>query len=134
AYAGIGFAIPVDLVNQVVPQLMRNRRVERPTLPVKVADDAIARRRLGIRSGVLILDVTMPEAARVLQPTRRDRSGRIILVDFIEELRLRRWARENFVPADLRQATWHPVILEEMTRKERDIRSSDAGRLLVTQA
>ena len=45
-----------------------------------------------------------------------------------------RWARENFVPADLRQATWHPVILEEMTRKERDIRSSDAGRLLVTQA
>ena len=55
-------------------------------------------------------------------------------LDFIEELRLRRWARENFVPADLRQATWHPVILEEMTRKERDIRSSDAGRLLVTQA
>ena len=55
-------------------------------------------------------------------------------LDFIEELRLRRWARENFVPAELRQATWHPVILEEMTRKDRDAHLSDAGRVLATQA
>jgi S1-C subfamily serine protease len=82
AYAGIGFAIPVDLVNQVVPQLIKNRRIEKPTLPVKVADDRIAR-QLGIRNGVLILDVTTREAARVLQPTRRDRAGRIVLGDVI---------------------------------------------------
>ena len=82
AYAGIGFAIPVDLVNQVVPQLIRNRRIDRPTLPVKVADDAIAR-RIGVRSGALITAVSTPDAARVLRPTRRDMTGRIILGDII---------------------------------------------------
>ena len=39
-------------------------------------------------------------------------------LDLIEELRLRRWARENFVPIDQRQKNWHPVILEEMDRKD----------------
>lgn len=39
-------------------------------------------------------------------------------VDLIEELRLRRWARENYVPAAERDATWHPIILEEMSRKD----------------
>lgn len=41
-------------------------------------------------------------------------------VDFIEELRLRRWARENYVPRDERSPAWHPIILEEMTRKDRE--------------
>jgi hypothetical protein len=39
-------------------------------------------------------------------------------VDFIEELRLRRWAREHYVPPDRRESNWHPVILDEMGRKE----------------
>ena len=41
-------------------------------------------------------------------------------VDFIEELRLRRWAREHYVPADRRESSWHPVILDEMVRKENE--------------
>ena len=39
-------------------------------------------------------------------------------LDFIEELRLRRWARENYVPRNRRQNSWHPVVHEEMERKE----------------
>ena len=31
-------------------------------------------------------------------------------LDFIEELRLRRWARENYVPRGERKHSWHPVI------------------------
>ena len=42
-------------------------------------------------------------------------------VDFIEELRLRRWARENYVPADERDTAWHPIILEEMYRKDGEV-------------
>jgi len=42
-------------------------------------------------------------------------------VDFIEELRLRRWARENYVPVDSRSRSWHPVILDEMARKDEDV-------------
>jgi hypothetical protein len=39
-------------------------------------------------------------------------------LDFIEELRLRRWAREHYVPRDRRELSWHPVILDEMDRKD----------------
>lgn len=43
-------------------------------------------------------------------------------VDFIEELKLRRWARENYVPVDKRDGGWHPIVLEEMTRKDHESR------------
>ena len=46
-------------------------------------------------------------------------------VDFIEEIRLRRWARENYVPADERDETWHVVVLEEMHAKDREQVSID---------
>jgi hypothetical protein len=39
-------------------------------------------------------------------------------LDFIEELRLRRWARENYVPRGERKRSWHPVIQEEMDKKD----------------
>ena len=42
-------------------------------------------------------------------------------VDVIEEFRLRRWARENYVSADERDAAWHPIILEEMRRKDGEV-------------
>lgn len=42
-------------------------------------------------------------------------------VDFIEELRLRRWARENYVPCGLRDRSWHPIIHEEMLRKDEEV-------------
>ena len=41
-------------------------------------------------------------------------------VDFIEELQLRRWARENYVPAASRVVHWHPVILDEMQQRDLD--------------
>jgi hypothetical protein len=53
-------------------------------------------------------------------------------LDFIEELRLRRWAREHYVPAHERQEeSWHPVVLDEMKRK--DVEASDPIEL-VSQA
>ena len=39
-------------------------------------------------------------------------------LDLIDELRLRCWARENYVPAPQRDTAWHPIILEEMSRKD----------------
>jgi len=45
-------------------------------------------------------------------------------VDFIRELQLRRWARENYVPQHQRERDWHPIVHDEMTR--RDSESDDA--------
>ncbi|HEV8060822.1 MAG TPA: hypothetical protein VGP68_13165 [Gemmataceae bacterium] len=39
-------------------------------------------------------------------------------LDLIEELRLRRWARENYVPRGQRQTGWHSVVLDEMSKKD----------------
>ncbi len=47
-------------------------------------------------------------------------------VDLIEELRLRRWARENYVPSDRREPTWHPIILDEMLRKDEEVEPAGA--------
>jgi hypothetical protein len=52
-------------------------------------------------------------------------SGLDASIDFIEELRLRRWARENYVPVSQRERGWHPIILEEMGRKDQESRSSE---------
>lgn len=42
-------------------------------------------------------------------------------LDLVEEFRLRRWARENYVPLDSRCVDWHPVILEEMDRRDAEV-------------
>ncbi len=39
-------------------------------------------------------------------------------LDLIEELRLRRWARENYVPRGQRKSSWHPVVHDEMRKKD----------------
>ena len=41
-------------------------------------------------------------------------------LDFVEEMRLRTWACRNHVPPVQRVADWHPVILHEMARIDRD--------------
>jgi S1-C subfamily serine protease len=40
--AGIGFAIPVDIVNRVVPELIRNGYVSTPGIGIVAADEAVA--------------------------------------------------------------------------------------------
>jgi S1-C subfamily serine protease len=83
AYAGIGFAVPVDVANRMVPQLIRYGKVDKPVLGVSIADDS-AVSRLGAE-GVLILAVARGGPADVagLRPTRRDARGRIVLGDLI---------------------------------------------------
>ncbi len=86
AYAGIGFAIPVDTVNWVVPELIAKGRIERPTLGVElVTAQAVA--NLDIE-GALVVRVgrgTGADRAGIL-PTVRDRFGRVQLGDIIVEV------------------------------------------------
>jgi S1-C subfamily serine protease len=51
--AGIGFAIPVDIVNRVVPELIKNGRVPTPGIGIVAASEAVAT-RLGVE-GVIVV-------------------------------------------------------------------------------
>lgn len=81
AWAGIGFAIPVDTVNWVVPELIAHGRVNRPQLGVTLVEGARVRPQV---DGVLVLEVVRDSGAdrAGLRPTRRTRRG-IVLGDVI---------------------------------------------------
>ncbi|KFG66793.1 trypsin-like peptidase domain-containing protein [Microvirga sp. BSC39] len=53
--AGIGFAIPVDVVNRVVPELIRTGRVPTPGIGILAGDETLAA-QLGV-TGVVVADV-----------------------------------------------------------------------------
>jgi len=85
AYAGIGFAVPVEEVNRVVPQIIRHGRLIKPGIGASLADSRLVR-QLGI-NGVLVLGVQKggPAAKAGLRPTRQFR-GEIVLGDIITQI------------------------------------------------
>jgi S1-C subfamily serine protease len=83
AYAGVGFAVPVDIVNRVVPRIIRGEPILKPGLGIRPADDYLAE-RLGLE-GVLVLQIAPGSAADKagLQPTRQDAFGNVVVGDLI---------------------------------------------------
>lgn len=79
--AGIGFAVPVDTVNRVVPQLIQFGRMRRPMIGVTLNAqfDAFVARRLGV-SGAVVETVNRggPADKAGLRGVERTREGWII--------------------------------------------------------
>jgi S1-C subfamily serine protease len=84
ASAGIGFAIPVDEVNRIVPRLIKDGRFTRPALGV-TAGPASLHRALNLPRGVALVRVAPdgPAARAGLQPFRRGAQGEVIGGDVI---------------------------------------------------
>jgi S1-C subfamily serine protease len=61
--AGIGFAIPVDIVNRIVPELIRTGRVVTPGIGIVAANEGIAA-RLGIDGVIVVRTVPGSPAER----------------------------------------------------------------------
>lgn len=88
AYAGIGFAVPVDTVNQIVPELIKSKKADRPGLGIRPWDDGLVQRLrdAGVldKPGVLVRDILLPSASQAgLQGTRATEDGQIALGDLI---------------------------------------------------
>lgn len=108
ASAGIGFAIPVNTVKEVVPELIEHGRLVRPVLGIAVAPDHWAA-QIGIE-GVPILRVEphSPADEAGLQGARRNAWGQISLGDIIVAIGERPTANddqllsalENYKPGD----------------------------------
>ena len=83
ASAGIGFAIPVNAVKVIIPQLIEHGKLIRPVLGIETLTDYWTR-RLRVK-GVAILSVRegLPAAKAGLVGVREDRRGKIHLGDVI---------------------------------------------------
>lgn len=83
ANAGIGFAIPVDTVNRIVPQLISQGRIPRAGIGIALVPDNI-RERFDL-DGVLIMQVlkNSPAEQSGLQGTYHDTHGELVLGDLI---------------------------------------------------
>jgi len=83
ASAGIGFAIPVDEVNRIVPRLIRDGRMVRPSLGISAAPPEL-NRALHLPKGVALVRVQRggPAAKIGLKPFSRGEGG-IIAGDVI---------------------------------------------------
>jgi S1-C subfamily serine protease len=86
ASAGVGFAVPADTVNRVVPQVIQHGRVVRPQLGI-AAGNEFALRRAGIQ-GILVMSVTpgSPAQRAGLRGTYRAEDGTLVLGDIIQGL------------------------------------------------
>jgi S1-C subfamily serine protease len=87
AYAGIGFAVPVDTVNSIVPQIIKtNGKLARPGLGIAIMTDQIAQKNRV--QGVIIQQVSPGSAAARagLEGVRRDTNGRFAIGDVIIEV------------------------------------------------
>jgi S1-C subfamily serine protease len=84
ASAGIGFAIPIDEVNRIVPRLIRDGRIARPAIGVTAAAPAVAR-ALNLPKGVPLVGVARggPAQRAGLQPFTRGSGGKIVPGDVI---------------------------------------------------
>jgi S1-C subfamily serine protease len=89
SFSGIGFAVPVDTINRIVPELIAHGRYVRPRIGI-AGDDDVSRpilRRLGAE-GVLVLRVEpqSPADRAGLVGTRVTRTGDIVPGDIIQSI------------------------------------------------
>ena len=89
ASAGIGFAVPVDTVSRIIPELVAHGRVIRPILGVDLDErlSAYVTRRLGVE-GVLVRGVARGGGAAEagLEGTSADRRGTVVPGDVVQEI------------------------------------------------
>jgi S1-C subfamily serine protease len=89
AYAGVGFAVPVDTINRIVPKLIATGHYVRPDPGIDVDEEwnkAITE-HLGVQ-GVAVLRVfpNTGAAEAGLRAARRNRNGDIVVGDVIAEI------------------------------------------------
>ena len=134
ASAGIGFAVPVDTVNRVVPRLIAQGRYIRPSLGIRAEEqlNAALAARLGIE-GVFVLEVEPGSAAERagIRPARLSRESGLRTGDVILAIDGRPLRRVSELLAELDRRAPAAVVtltlLREGARLEVAV-TLDAGR------
>ena len=82
--AGLGFAVPVDTINSIVPQLIKHGKLTRPGLGIVIVPDS-TKQRLQINKGLIVsyIDDKGGAAKAGLKGMTQDKYGRVYLGDII---------------------------------------------------
>lgn len=86
AYAGIGFAVPVDTIRRAVPQLLTTGRVRRPILGVRMMPEQSLRQTQAYGVAILGVSPDSPAERAGLRGARLTREGDVILGDIIVDI------------------------------------------------
>ena len=85
--AGVGFAVPVNIAKRIVPQLIRNGIVSRPTMDLNTRDVELLRRQvdLPVQDGAMIWQLARggSGATAGLRGVTQDENGDVALGDII---------------------------------------------------
>ena len=83
--SGVGFAVPVDTINRIVPEIIKHGKVIRPGLGIGILPEHI-KSRFGVEKGIVIshVDPKGGAAKAGLQGVGQDKWGNIYLGDIIK--------------------------------------------------
>jgi S1-C subfamily serine protease len=83
--AGLGFAVPVDTIKQIVPQLIQHGKIIRPGLGIGIVPDSMKSRLTGKTQGLIIsyIDEKGSAARAGLKGMTQDQFGRVFIGDII---------------------------------------------------
>lgn len=83
--AGLGFAVPVDTIKMIVPQLIKHGKLIRPGLGIVIVPDSMKKRLIQNSKGIIIshIDDKGGAARAGLKGMTQDQYGRIYLGDII---------------------------------------------------
>jgi len=85
--SGVGFAVPIDTINRIVPQLIKHGKITRPGLGIGILPEHL-KPRFGIKNGIVIsyIDENGPVSKAGLVGMGQDEYGRYYLGDIITHI------------------------------------------------
>lgn len=83
--AGLGFAVPVDTINTIVPQLIKHGKIIRPGIGIGIVPESMKQRMIQSTKGLVIsyIDAKGGAAEAGLKGMTQDQYGRIYIGDII---------------------------------------------------
>jgi len=117
ASVGIGFSIPIDTLNRIVPLLIQREILVRPHMGFTVIQDPIAN-RMGVMRGAVVdtVEAQSPASKAGLRPMKVDAAGKVELGDVIVGINGRRMDSAAILFAYLEQAELNDKVTLEVVR------------------